>query len=70
MDSFSHASLREQSIWKHVQTWIQTPFSMHSEGSPAKATDLFCCTAIMEISFLGLRRADEIVQGFRQRQEL
>ena len=44
---FLHASLREQSIWKHVQIKMQTPSSLHIDDAPAEDANLFCWTAIM-----------------------
>ena len=50
---FLHTSLRKQSIWKHLQTWVQTPSSMHVDESSAGVANLSLCTAIMEKKFVG-----------------
>ena len=41
MDLFLRSSLREQSIWKHFEIYIQTPSSIHIDGSPAEDANLF-----------------------------
>ena len=48
VDLLLQASLREKSKWKDVQTWIETPSSMHIDGSPAKDANLICWTATMK----------------------
>ena len=60
MDLFLRSSLREQSIWKHFEIYIQTPSSIHIDGSPAEDANLFYCTAITENICRRLRRAEEV----------